>query len=225
MMMKIERRFAAPLAVLIALVALVVAPGSAQQPTFSISDVSSAEGNAGRKTFTFTVTLTGANPAVEHRVTYRTADGTAAASTVARTSTTPISIPILGTATPYPVTLDVAGLSGTIDDVAVRLEDLCAHPKRTVRSLFAFFGAEGRMKAAIREVEPPPTLGGGASARSTRSLACSRSGGARSSGSGTCGRSRVALTRARTVPRARARRERDRRPRPAARRRSPATRR
>jgi subtilisin-like proprotein convertase family protein len=124
MMMKIDRRFAAPLAVLIALAALVVAPGSAQQPTFSISDVSSAEGDAGRKAFTFTVTLTGANPAVEHRVTYRTADGTATASTVARTSTTPISIPILGTATPYPVTLDVAGLSGTIDDVAVRLEDL-----------------------------------------------------------------------------------------------------
>ena len=41
----------------------------------------------------------------------------------------------------------------------VRLEDLCAHPKRTVTSLFAFFGAEGRMTAAIREVEPPPTLG------------------------------------------------------------------
>jgi hypothetical protein len=123
MTMNKERRFAAQLATVIALMAL-VAPGRAQQPTFSISDVSSAEGSAGRKTFTFTVTLSGANPAVEHRVTYRTADGTATAATVARTSTTPISIPTLGTATPYPVVLDVAGLSGTIDDVAVRLDHL-----------------------------------------------------------------------------------------------------
>jgi hypothetical protein len=41
----------------------------------------------------------------------------------------------------------------------VRLEDLCAHPKRTIRSLFGFLDAERALKPAIREVEPPSTLG------------------------------------------------------------------
>ncbi len=94
-----------------------------QTPTFSISDVSSAEAND-RKTFTFTVTLSGAAPGVEHRVTYRTADGTATGPTVTRTITGPISIPILGTATPYPATTSVAGLTGAIDDLVVRFDSL-----------------------------------------------------------------------------------------------------
>jgi hypothetical protein len=41
----------------------------------------------------------------------------------------------------------------------VRLEDLCAAPKRTVRSLFAFVQSEGPIKAAVREVATPQTLG------------------------------------------------------------------
>jgi hypothetical protein len=41
----------------------------------------------------------------------------------------------------------------------VRLEDLCAAPKRTVRSLFAFVQSEGPIKAAVREVTTPQTLG------------------------------------------------------------------
>ncbi len=94
-----------------------------QTPTFFISDVSGAEADV-RKTFTFTVSLSGAAPGVEHRVTYRTADGTATASTVTRTASTPISIPDIGSATPYPATLAVAGLTGVIEDVAVRLEGL-----------------------------------------------------------------------------------------------------
>jgi subtilisin-like proprotein convertase family protein len=94
-----------------------------QTPTFSISDVSGAEADA-RKTFTFTVSLSGAAPGVEHRVTYRTADGTATGPTLTRTTAAPISIPIIGTATPYPATVNVAGLGGTIEDVAVRLEGL-----------------------------------------------------------------------------------------------------
>lgn len=94
-----------------------------QTPTFSISDVSGAEAND-RKTFTFTVSLSGAAPGVEHRVTYRTADGTATGPTATRTASGPISIPILGTATPYPVTVGVAGLTGTIDDLVVSLEGL-----------------------------------------------------------------------------------------------------
>lgn len=92
-----------------------------QTPTFSISDVSGSEAD-GRKTFTFTVSLSGAAPGVEHRVTYRTADGTATGPTATPPASAPISIPIIGTATPYPATVNVAGLSGTIEDVAIRLE-------------------------------------------------------------------------------------------------------
>jgi hypothetical protein len=41
----------------------------------------------------------------------------------------------------------------------VRLEDLCARPKETVRNLFAFIGSEGGMKKAVREVTTPQSLG------------------------------------------------------------------
>ena len=41
----------------------------------------------------------------------------------------------------------------------VRLEDLCASPKRTVREMFEFLSSEAPMKEAIREVETPPSLG------------------------------------------------------------------
>jgi hypothetical protein len=41
----------------------------------------------------------------------------------------------------------------------VRLEDLCARPKRTIRSLFDFLGSEARLKPAMAEVIPPPSLG------------------------------------------------------------------
>jgi Sulfotransferase family len=41
----------------------------------------------------------------------------------------------------------------------LRLEDLCARPKRTIRSLLDFVDADGRMKKAIAEVVTPPTLG------------------------------------------------------------------
>jgi hypothetical protein len=40
----------------------------------------------------------------------------------------------------------------------VRLEDLCATPKRIVRDLFDFFQAEGPIRRAVAEVEPPATL-------------------------------------------------------------------
>ncbi len=102
------------------------AAGSMMQasPTFSINNVSSAEGHTGKKTFTFTVTLSAAAADVEHRVSYATADGTASGTTFPRTAATAISIPIIGTASPYPIALEVSGLSGTIDDVAVRLNNL-----------------------------------------------------------------------------------------------------
>jgi hypothetical protein len=40
----------------------------------------------------------------------------------------------------------------------IRLEDLCARPKKTIRALFEFIDAQGGMKKAIAEVEPPPGL-------------------------------------------------------------------
>jgi len=41
----------------------------------------------------------------------------------------------------------------------IRLEDLCARPKRTIRSLYAFLDLTGPTKEAVAEVEAPPTLG------------------------------------------------------------------
>jgi len=99
-------------------------------PSFSIDDVSLTEGNAGTKTFAFTVTLTGAS-AAEHRVSYATANGTAAAPTpTTQTAVTATSIPAgapattVGNAAPYPVTVNVAGMTGTITKLAVRLNGL-----------------------------------------------------------------------------------------------------
>jgi subtilisin-like proprotein convertase family protein len=110
--------------VLLAVLSVIGSTNSAQQPAFSITDVTSPEGSLGRNTFAFTVSLANAAPGVEHRVSYRTADGTAVAATVTRTQVTPAAIPIIGTASPYPITLEITGLSGAIDEVAVRLDDL-----------------------------------------------------------------------------------------------------
>jgi hypothetical protein len=41
----------------------------------------------------------------------------------------------------------------------IRLEDLCAAPKRTVRALFAFVQSEAPLKPAVREVTTPQSLG------------------------------------------------------------------
>jgi hypothetical protein len=43
--------------------------------------------------------------------------------------------------------------------MCARLEDLCARPKRTIRTLFDFMDAQGDTKQAIAEVKPPPSLG------------------------------------------------------------------
>ncbi|MEZ5285745.1 MAG: Ig-like domain-containing protein [Vicinamibacterales bacterium] len=95
-----------------------------QTPTFSIADASAPEGNSGTRTFAFTVSLAGAMPDAEYRVRYATADGTAVGAVESRAAATPVSIPDIGLASPYPVSLAVAGLSGTIDDVSITLNDL-----------------------------------------------------------------------------------------------------
>ena len=99
-------------------------------PTFTINDVSATEGNAGTKTFAFTVSL--ANPSGTSTVSYATANGTATAATGSPvgTSSGPISLPAgapgttSGPAGPYPATLNLAGLTGTITSLSVRLNGL-----------------------------------------------------------------------------------------------------
>jgi hypothetical protein len=98
-------------------------------PTLSINNVTVAEGDAGTTTATFTVTLThpGTNTPT---VSFTTADGTAT-SAVLFTSPGGAAIPGSGTgsstgapAAPYPLQVNVSGLSGTIVNLAVRLNGL-----------------------------------------------------------------------------------------------------
>jgi len=94
-------------------------------PSFTINDVSATEGNAGTKTFAFTVTLT--NPSgPTATVAYTTAPGTATASVVESTFTSagPATIPDVGNATIYPMNVTVSGLTGTVSTLAVRLNSL-----------------------------------------------------------------------------------------------------
>jgi subtilisin-like proprotein convertase family protein len=97
-------------------------------PSLSVNDVSIVEGNAGTTTATFTVTLNNA-ASVESRVSYSTVDGTATGA-VTQTSGTAITIPngapttTSGAANPYPAPLTVAGLTGNIQRIAVRLNAL-----------------------------------------------------------------------------------------------------
>jgi subtilisin-like proprotein convertase family protein len=98
--------------------------GTARQadPTFTIEDVTVAEGDSGTSVATFRVVLRNPN-LVESRIHYVTADASATAAAVTQSSG-PLSIPALGTASPYPATINVAGLSGTVQHVALRLNQL-----------------------------------------------------------------------------------------------------
>ncbi len=100
-------------------------------PTFTINDVSLTEGNAGSKTFAFTVSLT--NPSGgPSTVQYATANGTATSATPspvgtsAAAMTLPAGAPTTssGPAAPYPATLAIAGMTGSITKLAVRLNGL-----------------------------------------------------------------------------------------------------
>ena len=92
-------------------------------PTFTINDVSLTEGNAGTKTFAFTVNLAGPN-ASESRVSYVTADGTATNPETPFQSVAAITVNDNAAATPYPSTVNVSGLTGTIQTMAVRLDGI-----------------------------------------------------------------------------------------------------
>ncbi len=96
---------------------------SSMTPSFTINDVTATEGQAGPKTFTFTVSL--ANPSSgEHRVSYTTADGTAQSLGVPVGTSGGATIPGCGQASVYPLTVPVAGVGGAITSVAIRLEDV-----------------------------------------------------------------------------------------------------
>lgn len=100
-------------------------------PTFTINDVTAAEGNAGTTNFVFTVSL--ANPSTgTATVVYSTANGTATSNSGSPvgTSTGAVTLPAgapgttSGPAGPYPKALAVAGVPGTITSLAVRLDGL-----------------------------------------------------------------------------------------------------
>jgi len=97
--------------------------GTARQatPTFSIEGVTVAEGD-GVTVATLRVVLRHPN-LVESRIHYLTADASATAAAFTQSSG-PLSIPASGPAAPYPATINVSGLTGTVQHVAVRLDQL-----------------------------------------------------------------------------------------------------
>ncbi|MFL6245050.1 MAG: kelch repeat-containing protein, partial [Thermoanaerobaculia bacterium] len=97
---------------------LIAFPAPGTPPAISINDVSVAETHSGFTDATFTVSLSA--PGAEVTVNYATANGTAtAAATVANPAF--LNLDTGATATPYPSTINVAGVSGTISKVTVSL--------------------------------------------------------------------------------------------------------
>ena len=92
-------------------------------PSFLINDVSVVEGNSGTTGATFTVTLVNGGPS-NASVTWATADATATAPGTPVTSSSVINIPSAGQSTPYPSSLVVSGLPGSVTHLRVRLNGL-----------------------------------------------------------------------------------------------------
>jgi subtilisin-like proprotein convertase family protein len=119
------RRVSLPRLVLVTAAAMwLSSTGTARQadPTLSIEDVTVAEGDNGTSVATFRVVLRNPN-LVETRVHYVTADASASAAALTQSSGA-LVIPAIGTANPYPATINVSGLTGTVQHVAVRLDQL-----------------------------------------------------------------------------------------------------
>ena len=102
-------------------------PSDPGLPSFSINDVVVAEGNAGTTTASFNVTLANGSGS-ERRVSFLTSEGSATSGTY--TASGLIRIPGSGTGTsagggaassPYPATINVSGLTGTVTRVKVLL--------------------------------------------------------------------------------------------------------
>lgn len=97
----------------------------ATPPSATINDVRVFEGNSGTRAARFTISL---SAPVQSTVTmnYATANGTATTTGVTTTlsNNNPISIPELGTATPYPSTISFGSGLGSIAGVSVTLNGL-----------------------------------------------------------------------------------------------------
>lgn len=89
-------------------------------PSISINDVSVTEGNSGTANATFTVSLSAA-AGYTVGVDYATADGTANGVSTTASNGSSISIPDSGTASPYPSTISVSGVTDPIRKVTVTL--------------------------------------------------------------------------------------------------------
>lgn len=89
-------------------------------PELTINDVAVTEGNGGTTNASFTVTL---NPASAGTVTvnYTTADDTATSGISSFSNSSGITINSSGNATPYPATIAVAGITGTVTKVTATL--------------------------------------------------------------------------------------------------------
>jgi hypothetical protein len=113
-------------ALLLACLSTFPASGQAPRPTFSINDVSVAEGQGGITAANFTVTLSNPNGS-ESRVRYTTSDGTATGGVRTRVfSATGSNIPDAG-GTPSPITVNVSGLTDPMLTVSVLIQGL-THP-------------------------------------------------------------------------------------------------
>ena len=89
-------------------------------PELTIDDVTVTEGNGGTTNASFTVTLDPASAATVS-VNYASADGTATSGS-SHTNSASISIPdVADNATPYPSSINVAGVAGTVSKVTVTL--------------------------------------------------------------------------------------------------------
>jgi len=90
-------------------------------PTLSINDVAVSEGNAGTTNATFTVSLS-ASSGVPISVNYSTADDTATVGNATVSNTAAITIPpTAANSTPYPSSISVSGLTGTIIKVTATI--------------------------------------------------------------------------------------------------------
>lgn len=91
-------------------------------PSLSINDVAVTEGNSGSTNATFTVSLS-ASTGYAVGVNYATANGSATGQSTGASNPNVISIPDNGTASPYPSTIAVSGVTDPIKKVTVTLHD------------------------------------------------------------------------------------------------------
>lgn len=91
-------------------------------PSISINDVSVAEGNSGSTNATFTVSLS-ASVGYAVSVDYATANGTATVQNTTASNAAAITIRDANSATPYPSSITVSGVTVPVSKVTVTLND------------------------------------------------------------------------------------------------------